>query len=66
MYLSYGPELTELIGKKAYAELARLCAERLKLGLVAVHPATAAANAATLAGAAGAAGAASAADQTAG
>jgi hypothetical protein len=45
MYLSYGPELTELIGKAAYDELSRLCAERLKLGLVAVHPATAAANA---------------------
>ncbi len=41
MYLSYGPELTELIGAKAYDELARICAKRLELGLVAVHPATA-------------------------
>lgn len=44
MYESYGPELTELIGEQAYAELARICAERLKLGLVAVHPATAASS----------------------
>jgi hypothetical protein len=41
MYLSYGPELTELIGAKAYDELSRVCAKRLELGLVAVHPATA-------------------------
>ena len=40
MYESYRPELTELIGEAAYAELARICADRLKLGLVAVHPAT--------------------------
>jgi len=46
LYLSYGPELIALIGQLAYDELARLCAERLKLGLVAVHPATAAAAAA--------------------
>ncbi len=45
MYVSYGPELTALIGPAAYDELARLCADRLKLGLVAVHPATAAAAA---------------------
>jgi hypothetical protein len=44
MYLSYGPELTALIGEPAYAELAALCARRLELGLVAVHPATAAAQ----------------------
>ena len=44
MYQSYAPELTALIGDKAYDELARICANRLKLGLVAVHPATAAAN----------------------
>jgi hypothetical protein len=44
MYASYGPELTALLGADAYAELARLCAQRLKLGLVAVHPATAAAR----------------------
>ncbi|WP_375482225.1 hypothetical protein [uncultured Jatrophihabitans sp.] len=43
MYLSYGPELIALIGDKAYDELAAICAKRLKLGLVAVHPATAAA-----------------------
>jgi len=42
MFESYGPELTALIGEPAYVELARLCDERLKRGLVAVHPATAA------------------------
>jgi hypothetical protein len=42
MYLSYEPELTALIGKAAYARLAELCAARLKTGLVAPHPATAA------------------------
>jgi len=36
----YGPELIALIGAKAYDELARLCAQRLELGLVAAHPAT--------------------------
>jgi hypothetical protein len=41
MYVSYAPELTELIGRDAYDELAKLCAKRLELGLVAVHPATA-------------------------
>jgi hypothetical protein len=40
LYLSYAPELTELIGQKAYDELSRLCAERLERGLVAEHPAT--------------------------
>jgi hypothetical protein len=45
LYVSYGPELTALIGKPAYDELARLCAKRLELGLVAVHPATTAAQA---------------------
>src|ERR1700712_3189409 len=44
MYESYGPELIALIGQPAYTELARICRDRLKLGLVAVHPATAAAN----------------------
>lgn len=44
MYESYGPELTALIGAAAYAELARVCGERLRLGLVAVHPATAASS----------------------
>ena len=47
MYVSYGPELIALIGKPAYDALAEVCAHRLKLGLVAVHPATAAAQAAT-------------------
>jgi len=42
MFESYGPELTALIGEPAYVELARLCDERLKRGLVAIHPATAA------------------------
>jgi hypothetical protein len=41
MYLSYAAELTALIGDKAYDELAAICTKRLKLGLVAVHPATA-------------------------
>jgi hypothetical protein len=44
MYVSYRPELVALIGQKAYDELASICARRLELGLVAVHPATAAAN----------------------
>jgi hypothetical protein len=43
MYLSYGAELVALIGQPAYDELAEVCRRRLKLGLVAVHPATAAA-----------------------
>ncbi|HLY33995.1 MAG TPA: hypothetical protein VKQ07_05645 [Jatrophihabitantaceae bacterium] len=45
MYLSYAPELVALIGQKAYDVLAEVCARRLQLGLVAVHPATAAARA---------------------
>ncbi|HEY2272844.1 MAG TPA: hypothetical protein VGH30_08715 [Jatrophihabitantaceae bacterium] len=44
MYESYSAELIELIGQPAYDELARVCRDRLKLGLVAVHPATAAAE----------------------
>ena len=40
MYESYAPELTELIGANAYAELAALCRRRGQLGLIAVHPAT--------------------------
>jgi hypothetical protein len=44
MYVSYEPELVELIGRAAYDELAGICAKRLELGLVAVHPATAAAG----------------------
>jgi hypothetical protein len=42
LYESYAPELTALIGEAAYGELARICARRAELGLVAVHPATAA------------------------
>jgi hypothetical protein len=45
MYVSYAPELIALIGEKAYADLAAMCAKRLRLGLVAVHPATAKATA---------------------
>jgi hypothetical protein len=41
MYRSYAPELTALIGGKAYDVLAELCAARERGGLVAVHPATA-------------------------
>ena len=43
MYLSYRAELVELLGEPAYAQMAKLCAKREKLGLVAVHPATKAA-----------------------
>ncbi len=43
LYQSYAPELSELIGAPAYAELARLCAARARRGLVAPHPATLAA-----------------------
>ena len=38
--MTYAPELTELIGQKAYDELSRLCSERLERGLIAEHPAT--------------------------
>ena len=44
MYRSYGPELTALIGEKAYDKLVELCDARERSGLVAVHPATAAAQ----------------------
>jgi hypothetical protein len=44
LYVSYAPELTALIGEAAYAELARLCERRRELGVVAVHPATAASD----------------------
>jgi hypothetical protein len=37
-------ELTELLGEKAYAELAAMCKRRSGLGLIAVHPATRAAE----------------------
>jgi hypothetical protein len=46
MFRSYAPELTALIGHAAYDRLAGLCDARLRSGLVAVHPATAAAQAA--------------------
>lgn len=45
LYISYGPEITALIGQAAYAELARLCERRLAQGLIAEHPATTAARA---------------------
>jgi hypothetical protein len=41
MYVSYGPELTALIGESAYRKLAELCDARIKSGLIAIHPATA-------------------------
>ncbi|ADD45387.1 hypothetical protein [Stackebrandtia nassauensis] len=40
VYRSYEAELIELIGKGAYAKLAELCAERERIGQLAVHPAT--------------------------
>ncbi|MGH3095430.1 MAG: hypothetical protein ACRDMV_05445 [Streptosporangiales bacterium] len=39
LYVSYEPELRELMGDAAYDELAVACAERTKRGLVASHPA---------------------------
>ena len=44
VWQSYAPELTELLGEKAYAELAAMCKRRSGLGLIAVHPATRAAE----------------------
>lgn len=44
LYVSYAPELTELLGEAAYEALARACRQRADLGIVAVHPATAAAT----------------------
>jgi hypothetical protein len=44
VWVSMGPELTELLGEKAYAELAAMCKRRSGLGLIAVHPATRAAE----------------------
>ena len=38
VWQSYAPELTELLGEKAYAELAAMCKRRSGLGLIAVHP----------------------------
>jgi hypothetical protein len=43
LYLSYGPELTELLGQEAYDELVRLCALR-RSGAALTHPATTAAG----------------------
>jgi hypothetical protein len=40
MYEEYGPELTALLGEPAYRKLAEMCAARVKLGLVAKHPAS--------------------------
>ena len=44
VFESYAPELTEMLGAPAYAELASVCRRRTQLGIVAVHPATAAAT----------------------
>jgi hypothetical protein len=44
MYVTYGPELTALIGESAYRRLAEHCEARIKSGLIAIHPATAKAN----------------------
>ncbi|MGB3698937.1 MAG: hypothetical protein WBA05_16035 [Gordonia sp. (in: high G+C Gram-positive bacteria)] len=44
VFESYRPELIELIGEAAYDVLAAVCRRRTELGLVAVHPATAAAT----------------------
>lgn len=44
VWRSYEPELTGMLGAENYAELARLCARREQLGLVAEHPATTAAR----------------------
>lgn len=44
VFESYRPELIELIGEAAYEVLAAACRRRNDLGLVAVHPATAAAT----------------------
>ncbi len=43
VWQSYAAELTELLGSPAYEMLADLCRRRAQTGLVAVHPATAAA-----------------------
>lgn len=45
MFAEYGPEITALIGEPAYARLVELCDERLRLGLIAPHPAGAASTA---------------------
>jgi hypothetical protein len=40
VWQTYAPELTELLGTKAYAELAALCKRRSGFPVIAVHPAT--------------------------
>ena len=40
LVVTYGPELTALLGPAAYAELRRLTEARLDAGLVAPHPAS--------------------------
>jgi hypothetical protein len=40
VWQSLADELTELLGAKAYSELAAMCKRRSQLGLIAVHPAT--------------------------
>ena len=44
VWQSLSAELTELLGEKAYGELAAMCRRRKGLGLIAVHPATRAAD----------------------
>ncbi|WP_244945762.1 hypothetical protein [Gordonia zhaorongruii] len=44
VFESYRPELIELVGEAAYEVLAAACRRRNQLGLIAVHPATAAAT----------------------
>jgi hypothetical protein len=44
VWQTYAPELTELLGEKAYAELAGMCKRRRGFPLIAVHPATQAAG----------------------
>ncbi|MGU3291910.1 hypothetical protein [Williamsia sp. M5A3_1d] len=44
VWQSYAPELIELLGRAAYDELAAACRRRNGLGLIAIHPATAAAT----------------------
>ena len=40
VYVSYGPELAEMMGRPAYEVLVAYCDARKRSGLVAVHPAT--------------------------
>ena len=40
LVVTYGPELTALLGEAAYAELRRLTQARLDAGLIAPHPAS--------------------------